>query len=60
MPYEVTELEVRGFLRMNVLKKQALKESNPEKYDELYKEANRLFPATDESCEMEISNKGDR
>lgn len=55
---EVTELEVRGFLRMNVMQKERLRQKDVEKYNELFKQANELFPATDDSVEMEISDKG--
>lgn len=51
-----TEREVQQFLKMTIFQKARLQESDPQKYSELKKASDEMFPTT-ELISGEISNK---
>lgn len=51
-----TEKEVQQFLKMTIFQKARLQEADPQKYSELKKASDEMFPTT-ETISGEISNK---
>lgn len=52
-----TEREVQQFLKMTIFQKARLQESDPQKYSELKKASDEMFPVVESVSGLEVSSK---